>query len=378
MVAERFISAKLKFQGKLATVAIAVSFLVIIVAVAVAAGFRREIRSGVAAIYGDIHIAPQSTFSAEPEPLRADFLPSLEAIPEVSTVKTVVSRGGIVKRGDTVHGVIVKGFSGSSLGPMEVSVPRRLGEITGLDKGDEMVCYFVGEKVKVRKFRIAAVHSDMLETDDNLIVYAPLEDLRRVCGWEEDQVSSVELTLTPAFRGKKMQDAVADKVASALEGRPLIVTTSARSFPGLFDWLDLLDSNVLIILILMTVVAGFNMVSGLLIMILKNIPVIGTLKTLGMDDRAIGRIYLRVSGSAAMKGLVIGNVLAMTFCFIQGTTHLIPLDPDNYFISFVPVSLNVPAILAADIAAYAGILLLTWLPAGIVSRIDPASTVKAD
>jgi lipoprotein-releasing system permease protein len=155
-------------------------------------------------------------------------------------------------------------------------------------------------------------------------------------------------------------------------------TSSRQSYPQVFDWLDLLDYNVIIILILMTVVAGFNMVSGLLIMLLRNISTVGTLKTLGMDNRAIGRLFVRIGAKAVLKGMLIGNVAALLFCLLQGTLHLIPLDPANYFVSWVPVRVNLLWILGADAIAFAGILLLLWLPSRVVARIDPAQTVKAD
>ena len=151
-----------------------------------------------------------------------------------------------------------------------------------------------------------------------------------------------------------------------------------HTYPQIFDWLGLLDFNVAVILILMTLVAGFNMVSGLLIMVLRNISTIGTLKTMGMRDGDIGKVFVRSGAVAAFKGMLWGNALALLFCLVQGTTHLIPLDPENYFVSFVPVHVSIPGILLADAAAYAGILLLLWLPARLISRIDPSKTVKAD
>ena len=162
------------------------------------------------------------------------------------------------------------------------------------------------------------------------------------------------------------------------EERGLYVSSSAQTYPQVFDWLDLLDFNVVIILILMTVVAGFNMVSGLLIMLLRNIPLIGTLKTLGMSDRAVGRLFVRIGAEAVLKGMLVGNALAFLFCLIQGSTHLIPLDPANYFVSWVPIHLPLTGILVADAAAFAGILALLWLPTLFIARIDPAQTVKAD
>lgn len=394
MVAERFISRKLRFKGNVAAVAIAVSFLVIIVAVAVSSGFRHEIRDGVAAMAGDIRITPYTSGDSEPVsmPLHLPEEDDILTIPGVSGLEPSVVRAGIVKSGEVIHGVIMKGISPhASLGrddssvissgaekSLAVSIPTRLSEITGLGVGDKLTTYFIGEKVRVRQFNIVDVHRDILEADDNLLVYASLSDMQRLNGWSEDEVSCIDVRLKESHRGNASQEAIAAKVGWALRDESLYVSTSAKTYPQIFDWLGLIDLNVSVILILMTLVAGFNMVSGLLIMVLRNISTIGTLKTMGMNDRSIGRVFVQSGAIAALKGLLWGNALALLFCLVQARTHLIPLDPENYFVSFVPVHVSIPSILAADIVAYLGIILMLWLPARLIARVDPSKTVKAD
>lgn len=385
MVAERFISGKLKFQGNVAATAVAVSFFVIIVAVAVSSGFRHEVREGVAALSGDIRIVPFTGADADPVPMPANLAQAddILSIPGVRELTPSVQRPGIVKCGETVHGVVVKGIPG---GPsiqgerpqLAVSIPHRLQEITGVGIGDPLTVYFIGEKVRVRKFTVAAVHRDIIETDDNLLVYADMSDMQRLCGWSDDQVSCLNVRLEENFRSGRIEDEIAGRIGFLLRDESLYVSSSARDYPQIFDWLNLLDFNVAVILILMTIVAGFNIISGLLIMLLKNVSAIGTLKTLGMTDASIGKVFVRAGAAAVLKGLVIGNVLALLFCLVQGTTHLLPLDPENYFVSYVPVHVNVWAVLAADAVAYAAILLMLWLPTRMVAKIDPAKTVKAD
>ena len=385
MVADSFISRKIKFKGNIAAVATAVSFFVIIVAVAVSSGFRHSIRDGVAAMTGDIRITPYVSGGQDPVPMPR-HLPSEDkilAIPGVTGIVPVVSRAGIVKNGEIVHGVIVKGTPDQVGGDgLAVSIPHRLAEITGLQAGEDLTTYFVGEKVRARKFHITAEHRDIIETDDNLLVYARLEDMQRLNGWDSTSVSQLEVKVKNASP-KVLKDIEAriGYILSTSEDEDengLYVISSARSYPQIFDWLGLLDVNVLIVLILMTLVAGFNMISGLLVMLLRNIPLIGTLKALGMQDRAIGQLFVRIGAEAVLKGMLVGNALAFLFCLIQGTTHLIKLDPANYFVSFVPVHLPFWGILGADIAAFLGIVLLMWLPALSISKIDPAETVKAD
>ena len=384
----------------MAAIAIAVSFFIIILAVAVSAGFRNVIRDGVAAMTGDVRIQPYVSGTGEDPVSMPAHLPSAEkllALPGVVGIEPVAVRAGIVKNGDIIHGVVVKGVVAESdndvmaesdndvmAGPdrpsLAVSIPHRLSEITGLGVGDDMVTYFVGEKVRVRKFHITAIHRDLVEVDDNLLVYANLSDIQRLNGWSEDEVSCLDVSLTENASREEVAWTIGHILADS--GDPvedaLYVTSSEESYRQIFDWLKLLDFNVLVILILMTVVAGFNMVSGLLIMLLRNIPTIGTLKTMGMSDRAIGRLFVRIGARAVFKGMLIGNALALLFCLVQGATHLIPLDPANYFVSWVPVHINLLWVLLADVAAFAGIIALLWLPSRVVASIDPAKTVKAD
>ena len=358
----------------MAATAIAVSFFVIIVAVAISSGFRSAIREGVAAMTGDISIAPFPSADNEPVSMPA-VLPETEAIlslPGVKSITPVAVRAGIVKNGETVHGILVKGVPGRQDSTLRVSIPHRLSEIMRLGEGDDLTAYFIGEKLRARKFKIAKVHRDLVELDDNLLVYASLEDIQRLNGWDSTRVSSLEVRLSEGADLGRLT------LAIGTLAEDYHVTSSRQSYPQVFDWLTLLDYNVLIILILMTVVAGFNMVSGLLIMLLRNISTIGTLKTLGMDNGSVGRLFVRIGAEAVLKGMLVGNAAALLFCLIQGTTHLIPLDPVNYFVSWVPVHLPFWGILGADIAAFAGIVLLMWFPTRSIAKIDPAETVKAD
>jgi len=126
----------------------------------------------------------------------------------------------------------------------------------------------------------------------------------------------------------------------------------------------------------MTIVAGFNMISGLLIMLFENISTIGLLKSLGMTDRAIAKVFLSSSAVLTLKGMAIGNALAIIFCVVQNLTHILKLDPENYFVSFVPVHLDLTLVAAADMAAFAGIMLLLLIPCLFISKVDPAETVR--
>ena len=205
--------------------------------------------------------------------------------------------------------------------------------------------------------------------------------MQRLIGWSADEVSAVEVRLNSATIGN-MELASLDISTRLLATVPEeedvpLATTAARKFNTIFSWLDLLDLNAVLILVLMTIVAGFNMISGLLIMLFRNISTIGLLKALGMKDKKISEVFLRVASNVVLKGMLIGNLIGFGICAIQSTTHLLKLNPENYFLSYVPVQLNVPLILAADLLAYLLIMALLLIPALFVSRVDPAKTVRA-
>ena len=390
MDASLFISRRLRFKGKIAMISIAVSFLVMIIAVAVSSGFRHEIRSGITSVSGDIQLLPLNmNLMDETSPVEADaaYLPYLQDIDGIEDILPVIYRAGIVRHNEEIHGVLLKGLPSENLPypnpdsvSLAVSIPRRLSEITGLEEGDRMLTYFVGEKVRARQFNVVSIYDSMLETDDRLVVYADLKDLQRLNGWDANEVSAMEIMLDRENKSKvdeKTEEVGAMVYACSSEDETTVLASSCVSrYPQIFDWLNLMDFNVLFILILMTIVAGFNMISGLLIMLFENISTIGLLKTLGMTDRAIAKVFLSSSAVLAIKGMAIGNALAIIFCVVQSTTHVLELDPVNYFVSYVPVHPDMGLILTADVIAFAAIMLLLLIPCLFISKVDPAETVR--
>ena len=157
---------------------------------------------------------------------------------------------------------------------------------------------------------------------------------------------------------------------------PVIAVSTLSQYPQIFDWLNLIDFNVFFILLLMTIVAGFNMISGLLIILFENISTIGLLKSIGMTDKAIANVFLSSSAILAGKGMLIGNILAIVFCLIQGKLHLIPLNPANYFVPYVPVHIDMAWILTADVISFLAIMLMLLIPCIFISKVDPAQTVR--
>ena len=386
MDASLFISRRLRFKGGIAMVCIAISYLVMIIAVAVSSGFRNEIRRGVSSLSGDIQLTPPNLNvldNSRPIERDASYLSYIKEVRGVKSVDPVIYRAGIIKQADNIHGVLFKGIEGGvDSVALSVSIPTRLAEIAGLSEGDRMTAYFIGEKVRLRQFKVASVYDALVETDDRLVIYADLADLQRLEGWNDNQVSALEIHMDDAGRNEASVWNATQEIGTIVNAysseseAPVVAVSSVSRYPQLFDWLDLIDFNVLFILILMTIVAGFNMISGLLIMLFENISTIGLLKALGMTDRAISKVFLSSAAVLVLKGMAIGNALGLVFCALQSTTHLLKLDPENYFVSFVPVNIDLGAVLLADAASFVVIMLLLLVPTLFISKVDPAQTVR--
>lgn len=389
MGAPFFIAAKMRFKGKLAAVSIALSFVVMIIAVSVASGYRHELLYGLRNVGGDIRISSRTgDFMDGSVPLSSDqpWLDAVVSLPEVKKLSPVVYRAGVVTHNDLIHGVMFKGVDceEDSLQSNTVSVPRRLSEMLSLSVGDKMSSYFIGERTKVRNFTVGSIYDSVLDSDDKLVVYANIADLQRVNGWGDGEVSAFEVLLNDKCLNDRDMEEMTTHIgtiayANSSDDDDAVVAVSSRSlYPQVFDWLNLIDFNVNVILILMTIVAGFNMISGLLILLFENISTIGLLKAVGMQTKSIAGVFLWCSSALVLKGMVAGNAIAVLFCLVQSKFHLIKLDPQNYFLSYVPAKLDIAMILSADFIAFAVIMLMLVLPCAFISKVDPAKTMRVE
>lgn len=374
MKAQGFIASRLRFKGKLAVVAIAVSFFVMIISLAISAGFRREIRSGISAMSGDIRLSG----SEEPISTRPSYIGKMESLPGVKSITPVIWKPAIVKGPDDISGVLVKGVPMPDSCSLQAQIPARLAAKLQLSEGDGFTAWFVEDKVRARKFTVSDIYEGMIDSDETLTIIVPLADIQRLCGWDSGQAGALEVLLkNPDAADNTAFEMSVISYGNHKEEEDILMASTARArYPQLFDWLDLIDVNVLAIIMLMIVVAGFNMISGLLILLFRNISTIGMLKSLGMGNRAIAGVFMRVAARIVAVGMLIGNAAALLFCLVQGSTHLIKLNPANYFVSFVPVSVNPVTVLLVDGLAFGAIMLLLLIPTLFISRVDPAETVR--
>ena len=383
MSAPSFIARKLRFKGRLPLICIALSFFIIVLAVAISAGFRREIRAGVSSLSGDIQIIPKQRFLSDEEqpiPLHPAYEEPILALDEVKALIPVISRVGIIKTADAIQGVLFKGVPGGADSTGCARIPRKLSQLLQIQEGAQFTVYFLGEKTKARRLKVEQVYEGILDTEDKLVVYLPLADMQRVAGWTGEQVGAFEILLKHPERAAEMKEEIGSLLFlhTTEDDTPVYCLSVTERYPQIFDWLHLIDSNVVFILILMIIVAGFNMISGLLILLFESISTIGALKAFGMADRGLRRVYLRLSAGIVCKGLLWGNALAIVFCLVQDRFHLLKLDPASYFVSHVPAQIDWSLLIGFDTIAFTAILFILQIPLLFISRIDPASTMRME
>ncbi|MFA6335343.1 MAG: FtsX-like permease family protein [Bacteroidales bacterium] len=380
---------------------VAVSVFVMVLAIAVSDGFKHEIRTKAIGFSGEIILnspGVESTTNLFPITNDLSYINDLKALPEVRTIQSFAYRSGMLKSGNQIQGVILKGigegydwkffssslsqgrlpdFSGATASK-EIILSERLAEMMGFSVGDAVQIYFIDKTIRVGKYNLVGLYDAQLEDIDKTLIIADLREVQRLNGWADNEISGLEILLHDRDKideaGEKIDQLVLEKFTKS--DPSVAVTRINEIFPHLFDWLRLLDFNVLIVLILMIIVAGFNMISGLLIILFEKISMIGLLKALGMRDSGIHRIFLYRASFIVFWGMVIGNLLAVILALLQKWFAIISLDPANYFVKSVPIYLNFPKIAVFNLAAFAIIMIVMLFTSFFISRISPESSIR--
>jgi lipoprotein-releasing system permease protein len=408
--AERFIAAKLsdgdgrlsRTSNTIAWVSVGLSVAIMIIAIAVVAGFKSEIRARATGFMGSVMLVqPGQSPINELYPFSENlsYREKLASTPGVTGVAGVAWRSGLIKTDENIDGLYFKGvdslydFSFFTSCLVEGNLPDYHGRISndvllsrttasklGFHVGDDVVVYFIGDEVKVRKFRLCGLYDAGLEEIDTKMAVADRRHVQRLNGWASDEVSSIEIRIDGNTSIEAMNDRVEEVLFTSMQedDRALFVTNVKKLYGHLFDWLSLLDFNVLMILLLMVAVAGFNMISAILIILFEKISTIGLFKALGMTSREVSRVFLLRAGALVGKGMLWGNILGIGLCLIQKHTRIIKLDPVNYFVSAVPIRLSFGEILLLNLVAAFLIMAIISLSSRFISRISPDRTMRVE
>ena len=385
---------------RVALAGMVVGVMVMILTICIVVGFKQTVTQKVAGFGAHIQVVSfdnNNTYDLQPIPVLDSLLTKLGQYPHVVAAAPFVTKPGMLKTDSAFHGMVLKGtdywaFFAHNLvagelpaEPNQVLLSRAVASELQLEVGDPVFAYFVDEnEVRARRFSISGIYETGFSQFDDLFVVAPLETAQRLlmvslpAEGEESYYSGVEILVDDT----RYLDETADRIYFATVNHldedgynVYYVQTLQEQNPAIFAWLDLLDMNVVVIIILMLLVAGFNIVSGLIILILDGVQLIGTLKALGATNRFIRRIFLTQAALLIGKGVLYGNIIGFALAAIQYYTHIIPLDAATYYVSYVPIAFPWGWLLALNIMTIVLSLLILLLPSMIIAKISPAKVM---
>jgi lipoprotein-releasing system permease protein len=387
----------------IAIVGIAMGIAVMILAVAILTGFKKQIREKVVGFGSHIQIMNfDSNISFETTPISdtQQFIPKIRQIPGIEHIQVFATKAGIIRTDEDIQGVVLKGigsdydwsylksnmvdgsvFSVTDTGRTDkVIISKKIANMLKLKTGDSFAMLFIQDPPRMRKFSISGIYETSLEEFDKMYVYCDIGHIKRLNGWKDDKVSGFEVFIKDFDRLDEMTSEVRDAIGYKItqEDTKFKVTNIRIRYPQIFDWLNFQDINVVIIILLMLIVAGFNMISGLLILILEKTNMIGVLKSLGAEDITIRRVFLYQAAYLIGKGLLWGNLIGIGLAFLQLKTGLITLDPTSYYIKTVPVNLELTHILLLNAGTMVAIIIMLLVPSQLITRITPVKAIRYD
>lgn len=386
---------------KIAVAGIAIGLAAMVLSVCIVVGFKKEIRDKVIGFGSHIQITSftnTAVYETKPIRLTDSLLSVLKSNPDIKHIEFYATKPGIIKTETDFQGVVLKGVGedydwsffkenmveGTVLRPADsvnsnqAIISKYIADRLHLKLGDSFFSYFIQDPPKVRKFTIAGIYSTNFEDYDKIFVIVGLNTIQRLNSWDNDQVSGLELRVKDYNRLQSIRDDLFFEMAGSHDGdgNALFTRSIEEINPMIFSWLSLLDMNVWVIIILMLAVSGFTMISGLLIIILERANMIGILKALGCRNANIRKIFLYISSFLIIKGMILGNVIALAICLLQKAFGIIKLDPATYYVTEMPVYLNPVYIILINIGALAISLAMMIGPSYLIARISPAKSIK--
>ena len=386
---------------RIATIGVAIGLAVMIVSVSVVLGFKHTIRDKAIGFGSHITVAEFSTINGINQyPICMDdsMVNLLRKINGVKHVQRFAMTQGILKTENDFLGVMFKGvdeqfdttfvhqylvegtiptFSGTS-SKQQILISKLMADKLQLHAGQSVYAYFINNNVRARKFTIAGIYQTNLKKYDEVICFTDLYTAVKINGWEPDQATGAELTVNDFEKIDQTEETIIAMVNRTKDKyhHTYSSATVQESNPQICSWLNLLDLNVWIILVLMICVAGFTMISGLLIIILERTNMIGVLKALGSRNKAIRHTFLWFAVFIIGKGMLWGNILGIGVTLLQKFTGLIKLDPATYYVDTVPVEINLPMLLLINVCTLIVSVFVLIAPSYLISHIHPAKSMR--
>lgn len=400
--AETFIALRLYFSQnedqrhskarpaiRFATAGITVGMVVMMLTLSIIVGFKQTITDKVAGFGSHIQVLNfdnNSTYELEPVLVSDTMLETISGIEHVSSVHPFVTKPGMLKTDTEVQGIVLKGtehwdfFARNLLrGRLpetenEVMLSRLVAERLQVDAGQTILAYCIEGEIRARKLQIVGIYDTGFAEADNLFVMCHPQLIRRINKWKGQEWSGIDILIDDLRYLDPTAIAVYEHTANRVdeEGRMLKTETLIDKNPQIFAWIDLLDMNVVVIIVLMLFVCGFTIITGLIILILDHIRLIGTLKALGARNTFVRRIFITQAMLLIAKGMLLGNGIGLVLCWLQYRWHLLPLDPVTYYVNYVPIAFPWAAFVLLNIGTLLLSVLILLAPSAIVSRISPA------
>lgn len=385
----------------IATAGIAVGLMVMILTMSVTRGFKSQIRDKVMGF--SQHITVTNTYVGmgiieDPVTCTDSAFKALSNLELVERVQPFVNKPCIVRTDEAFHGFMLKGIDANydrtflnqymleggfpelqdSLGSNWIILSRTIADMLGLEVGSKADVYFMQNQVRIRRLTVTGIYETGFLEYDRMFGVSELALLQRLNEWTPDEYTGLEIRLKDYQRiddGYSQVRGVMNELES-INDEDYLVQTMYDTHSGLFAWLDVLDLNVWIILALMLGIAGFTMISGLLIIIFERTATIGTLKSMGASNSTVRKVFLRLASYIIIKGMAIGNVVGIVICFVQQWFHIIPLDPANYYLDSVPMQIGLGWLIILNVVMFILSMLMMLIPSAVISRIVPSKSIR--
>ncbi len=386
---------------KIAISGIALGLAIMIVSVCIIVGFKKQIREKVVGFGSHIQITSfnnESDYEDHPIAISDSLKTYLSGHPQVRHIQKYVTKPGIIKTKEDFLGIVLKGVSddydwsffeknivegkvinlNDSNSASQAILSRYVANKLHLELGDKFTTYFVQEPVRARQFEIVGIYETNFEEYDKLFAVVDFDVLSKLNRWDDDMATGIELIVKDFNKLDATTQELFFSVVSQKDrlGNNLYSRSIKDINPMIFNWLSLLDMNVWVILVLMTLVSGFTMISGLLIIILERTNMIGMLKSMGARDFSIRKVFLYLSAFLIGQGMIWGNAIALVFCVAQSHFQILKLDPATYYLDSVPIDLNPIYIILLNVATLIVSLLMMLGPSYLVAKITPAKSIK--
>lgn len=384
---------------RIAVAGIALGICVMLLSIFITAGFKNEITGKLSGFAAHLHITAYEdtdSYDGRDITLQDSLVRTLRRLPGIKQVYPYITKPAILKNHDEIHGVVLKGLDTAyqadfyrqhlqSGGLPDLTTPQASDEILisasvaallDVKAGDPLTAYFVQEPPRARVFRIKGIYDTGFKEYDDVLVWCDIRQLQRLNNWKTDQISGLAIELTDIKETPAMKIRMDDLLPLNENGDFYRITTLRETAPQIFDWLNLLNMNVWIILILIITVAGFNMVSGLLILILDKTSLIGILKALGYKNIRLKRLFLYIAIGLIGRGMLAGNVLAFLLGGVQHCFRLIRLDATTYYMDTVPVYFDIRHIALLNIGVLTVSVFMLIAPTMLISRIRPIKAIR--